>query len=408
MKIAIIGAGPSGLSAAKNSIQEGHDVDVYEQTDRIGGTWVFTKEVGLDKYGLPIHTSMYEGLRTNLPKELMEFENFSYPENKTSFITQDTVIKYLDNYTNHFQLSKHIKFNHHVIKVDPLPDDKWNITSKNLIKNELQHKIYDAIIVCTGNFYTPFVPSIRGQKNFIGTSFHSHNYRHADVFRNKRVVVLGAGPSGTGISGLLSGVAKEVYISFSGSLLWAIPSSVIKKPRIALVKENSVQFSDGTEANVDAILYCTGYTTTFPFLSKETGIEVDDNWVKPLYKHIININHPTMAIIGITIRQCPFPLNEFQAKFFLAYIKGTFQKTKNEMWEEYNQEIMDLNMRGVQKKNYHLLGAQQGLYLDVLADTANITRIKPVIHRLYMFQKSLPKTVSYKIINENEFTYDEN
>lgn len=61
--IAIIGTGPSGLVAAKLAIEQGFNVTVYEQNDVIGGVWWYTDEIGKNKYGIPIHTSMYKGLR---------------------------------------------------------------------------------------------------------------------------------------------------------------------------------------------------------------------------------------------------------------------------------------------------------------------------------------------------------
>lgn len=61
--IAIIGTGPAGLVAAKYAIEQGLKVTVYEQNDVIGGVWWYTDEVGKNKYGIPIHTSMYKGLR---------------------------------------------------------------------------------------------------------------------------------------------------------------------------------------------------------------------------------------------------------------------------------------------------------------------------------------------------------
>lgn len=63
LKIGIIGAGPSGLSTAKNSIEQGHSVTIYEQNDSIGGIWVYDEAIGKNKYGINIHTPMYEGLR---------------------------------------------------------------------------------------------------------------------------------------------------------------------------------------------------------------------------------------------------------------------------------------------------------------------------------------------------------
>lgn len=63
LNIAVIGAGTSGLCAAKYALQQGFKVTVYEQTETIGGTWWYTDKTGKDQYGINIHTAMYQGLR---------------------------------------------------------------------------------------------------------------------------------------------------------------------------------------------------------------------------------------------------------------------------------------------------------------------------------------------------------
>lgn len=63
LKIAIIGAGPSGLCSAKHALDYGYEVTVYEQNSAVGGTWVYTDKTGNDEFGIPIHSSMYQGLR---------------------------------------------------------------------------------------------------------------------------------------------------------------------------------------------------------------------------------------------------------------------------------------------------------------------------------------------------------
>lgn len=63
LKIAVIGAGTSGLNAARHALHQGFKVTVFEQTEAIGGIWWYTDQTGKDKYGVPIHTAMYQGLR---------------------------------------------------------------------------------------------------------------------------------------------------------------------------------------------------------------------------------------------------------------------------------------------------------------------------------------------------------
>lgn len=63
LNIAVIGAGHSGLCAAKNSLQQGFDVTVFEQNEALGGIWWYTDETGKNKYGVNVHSATYEGLR---------------------------------------------------------------------------------------------------------------------------------------------------------------------------------------------------------------------------------------------------------------------------------------------------------------------------------------------------------
>lgn len=63
--VAIVGCGASGLAALKNFASDDSQFEcvAFEQTDSIGGTWVYTDDVDTDQYGLPVHSSMYKSLR---------------------------------------------------------------------------------------------------------------------------------------------------------------------------------------------------------------------------------------------------------------------------------------------------------------------------------------------------------
>lgn len=61
--IGVIGAGTAGLCAAKTALQSGCEVTVFELAKKVGGTWVYTDNVGTDEYGVDVHTSMYQGLQ---------------------------------------------------------------------------------------------------------------------------------------------------------------------------------------------------------------------------------------------------------------------------------------------------------------------------------------------------------
>lgn len=55
-----------------------------------------------------------------------------------------------------------------------------------------------------------------------------------------------------------------------------------------------------------------GYNFSYPFLSVDTGINVDENCIKPLYKQIFNIEHPTMIFIGVPFTACTIRVYDIQ------------------------------------------------------------------------------------------------
>lgn len=63
MKIAIIGAGVAGLSALKHCLEDGHECMILEKNNFIGGVWKYVEKSGIDQFGLPVSSSMYEHLR---------------------------------------------------------------------------------------------------------------------------------------------------------------------------------------------------------------------------------------------------------------------------------------------------------------------------------------------------------
>ena len=109
-----------GLCAARHLAYQCHLIPVvYEQSNEIGGTWVYNDKVGNDEHGMPIHSSMYKSLKTNLPKEVMAFPDFPFPDETESFLHHTQVCAYLKNYAAHFELEKFIHLNSVVKHVVP-------------------------------------------------------------------------------------------------------------------------------------------------------------------------------------------------------------------------------------------------------------------------------------------------
>lgn len=130
--------------------------------------------------------------------------------------------------------------------------------------------------------------------------------------------MIGAGPSGMDLANEVSKVAKRVSLSHhqDPEPQTVFAANVDKRPDVERLTSNGAVFVDGTEQTYTVILYCTGFKYTFPFLSIDCGISVDDNYVAPLYKHCININHPTMALIGVPYYVCASQMFDLQVNLF--------------------------------------------------------------------------------------------
>lgn len=316
IKVAVIGAGAAGLCAARylTAKPDVFEPVVYEQTGRIGGTWVYVEETDKDKNGLPVHSSMYENLKTNLPKEVMPFRDFSFRDSLPSFVGHADVLQYLEDYANHFDLLPHIKFNTFVESVTPVKEgddkEKWIVRVKKLEEESQpsESNVYDAVIVCNGHYSVPYTPKIPGLEDFQGTFIHSHHYRRPDDFKDKIVVMIGAGPSGRDIGIDVARLAKRVFLcNWYAPLTTRLPDNMEEVPTVSAIKrDNVVEFTDGREEKVDAIIASTGYEFSFPFLSPECQLTIQNRHIKQLYLHLIHMVFPTISFVGMTTRVCPF------------------------------------------------------------------------------------------------------
>ncbi|XP_035222321.1 senecionine N-oxygenase-like, partial [Stegodyphus dumicola] len=216
IKVAVIGAGVSGLCAGRHLISEPEkfQFDIFEQQDNVGGTWRYSPRVGTDEYGLSVHSSMYKNLKTNLPKEVMAFPDFPFPGcGGQSYLHHTALLRYLEEYAKHYGLYQHIKFHTLVENVEPLEHSnctvEWFVDIRDAATNERARFVYDAVMVCNGHYSVPHIPEIPGLDTFEGLLMHNHDYREESKFQNMKVVILGAGVSGNDITIHISNVAKE-------------------------------------------------------------------------------------------------------------------------------------------------------------------------------------------------------
>lgn len=414
MAYCIIGAGAGGLCSARHASAVSNEVVVFEQTARLGGTWVYTDEIGHDRNGLSIHTSMYKGLRSNIPKQTMGYLDSDIVSD-VSYVKQEEVLRWLENYAEQFELNKLIKLEHQVIRVTPIQESsKWEVIVKNLPKNMYDRFEFDFVMVCNGHYSHPMIPQYPGQDQFNGLQMHSHDYRNAERFAGRDLLVVGAGYSAFDIVIASLKVAKSITISYhkTNSLQLDFAPSVMKKPNISSLTANGAKFVDGTEIVCSMIIYCTGYKYSFPFLTIDCGLSVEENHIQPLYKQLVNISHPSMALIGVPFHCCPTQMMDLQARFCIKFFCGAKElPSKEDMLRHMEADINDRRSRGLPKRWMHkLVGDLQSKYYEDLAETAAIEPMKPIVMKIFdqCMRRRAENLLCYRddnfeVVNDSEF-----
>lgn len=252
----------------------------------------------------------------------MEFPDHQFPSETITFPPQSDVLSFIHSYADRFELEKLIKFNHWVIRVAPIENDKWEIIVKDLPNNKYVTKVYDTVFVCNGHLFSPRMPSIQGADEFQGKMIHSHDYRRAEDFRGENVLVIGAGFSGIDLVQQMSKTANRITFSqhkvpnetaeARAKRESLMPSNTKLQDNVKRFTATGAEFIDGTHETFNAVIYATGYNFKYTFLSVDTGIYVDNNHIQPLYKQIVNIEHPTMMFIGIPFSACTTQMFDLQ------------------------------------------------------------------------------------------------
>lgn len=172
-RVAVIGAGAAGLAAARELRREGHRVVVFERGGSVGGTWVYTSAVESDTLGLDparkvVHSSLYDSLRTNLPRESMGFLDYPFVArhrrgegDSRRFPGHREVLRYLEDFARDFDLYGLVRFWTEVGLVEREEDGRWAVRSRRVNGGE-ESEVYDAVVVCNGHYTEPRVAEIPG------------------------------------------------------------------------------------------------------------------------------------------------------------------------------------------------------------------------------------------------------
>ena len=384
-RVCVIGAGPSGLTAAKNCIENGLSVVVFEKNDRVGGNWVFNSKTG--------HSSVYENTHLISSKTWSEFEDFPMPESYPDYPNHIQLQAYFESYAKHFGVYSNIKFESSVQHVSRDRDGNWLVKWSDAAGN-IQSDTFEYLMVANGHHNVPKYPKYPG--NYSGKYLHSHDFKGVDEsWRDKRVLVIGAGNSACDIAVESARITKSVDMSMR-SPQWFFPKFIFGQPGdvfaarsrwlpkklrqyglkilVRLIQgpysryglpENTllplsthptlnsdlmdyirhgrinprpaikswdgltVTFVDGSKREYDIICACTGFWTTFPFFD-ERFINFRDMAKVPLFRKMMHPDYANLYFIGLFQPiGCIWPLADYQAKLACLEILGKYERPRD-------------------------------------------------------------------------------
>jgi dimethylaniline monooxygenase (N-oxide forming) len=365
-RVAIVGAGPGGLVAAKYAIEAGLDVTVFEASDDLGGQWDTTAG----------HSGVWPGMHTNTSRAMTAFAGFSPPADYPLHPAAEQVHAYLHAYGRTFGVTDRIRFRAPVESIRA----GWEVNGER----------FDFVALASGRFRKPSVPG--GLRQFKGELLHAFDYPGAEPFRDRRTLVYGNGISGLEIASDLAATASVVsafrkpryviqkvvdgvssdwqwytlYGAFERRFLsseeWSRrqrervlrvagnpadfgapePDTDIRiaglslcqdylaqvsegaitcRPAIAGVTGREVSFVDGSTGAYDAVISATGYELDIPYLDRDLWTAVGPGFV--LYHRTLHPDLPGLGVIGQFLAQGPyFPLLELQARWIVGTWTG--------------------------------------------------------------------------------------
>jgi dimethylaniline monooxygenase (N-oxide forming) len=407
-RVCIIGAGSSGIAVAKALKQKGLDFDCFEKGSDIGGNWRYNNDNGV--------SAAYRSLHIDTSRKNLQYPDFPTPDDLPDFPSHWQVMAYLEAYAETFGIRPHIRFRTSVTKVEPA-DDAWSVTL-----DTGETRTYAAVIVANGHLWDTRLPEFPGQ--FIGTQIHSHAYKTAAPFEDKRVLVVGIGNSAVDIAVDLCRRARSVTLStrrgawimpkyivgiptdrwgafFSRKLklptvlsrmivnklmyltvgdqrrygmprpphpMWREHATISQellpyighgwikvKPNVAKLDGSRVSFADGSSEDFDAIIYATGYKTSFPFLDPAI-FAVKDNEAPQLYRRMLALERPGLYFAGLVQPiGATIPLVEIQARWMAGVLAGEIALPSPEaMRAELREHWRGVKRRYVDSARYTL------------------------------------------------------
>ena len=338
-KICIIGAGPSGLAQlrafeqAENNGSEIPEIVCYEKQENWGGLWNFSWRTGTDQAGDTVHNSMYRYLWSNGPKEGLEFADYTFQEHFgksiASYPPREVLFDYIQGRIKNTNVREKIEFNTLVRDVKYIEDRKiFAVTTRNGKTDSEKTVEFDSVIVASGHFSTPNVPYYEGFEIFNGRILHAHDFRDAREFSDMDILVLGTSYSAEDITSQCwkYGCRSVTVAHRTAPMGFGWPENIKEVPALVKVNERTAFFKDGSSAEFDAIILCTGYKHHFPFLPDDLRLKTANRLAcNDLYKGVVWNNNPKLFYLGMQDQWYTFNMFDAQAWYVRDVLMGQIQ-----------------------------------------------------------------------------------
>ena len=287
LDVAVIGAGQAGLAIGHLLSQQGRRFVILERANEIAPAW----------------RERWDSLTLFTPRRYSALPGFPFPGDPDGYPTRDEVIAYLEHYVESFGLA--VELNSDVEELDRGGDQRFRLKVRG------RAIAADQIVVATGPFQTAYVPKLN--EKLSGDLFQTHavGYRQPAAMPTGTVLVVGGGNTGFQIAKELSATHKVVLsigsrqkplpqrvlgrdlfwwltktrllnktvdsrlgrkLGMRDTLIGSSPGELTKrhgvalKPRLVDAEGRRVRFDDGSELEVDAVIWATGYRSDYSWL----------------------------------------------------------------------------------------------------------------------------------------------
>lgn len=277
--VIIIGGGQSALACGYFLRRTDLNYILLDDQGQPGGSW----------------RHAWESLTLFSPSQFSSLPGWLMPDSAERFPSRSETIEYLDAYEKKYQIP--VKRSIKVIAVNKI-DKGFNLQTSD---GEYNAKV---VVSATGTWSAPFVPIVEGQKSFKGIQIHSSVYKKPDIFKDKKVLIIGGGNSGAQLLAEISKIAQTEWSTLENptflpddvdgrvlfdtatlmynaqkegkpidpnlynlSSIVMVPSVVEarkrnvlnSKGRINSISTTGVQWESGETEKFDAIVWCTGF-----------------------------------------------------------------------------------------------------------------------------------------------------